>query len=98
MPLHIDPEGNEIRALRRVTDWPGKDVLEIGSGDGRLTLRLARLEARVTAIDSDRALIREARRALPHRYAARVRYQVGTAEKLRAPTASFDVVVFAWSL
>ena len=43
MPLVMDPAGNEIRALKKVADWHGKRVLEIGAGDGRLTLRLAAL-------------------------------------------------------
>jgi len=35
----IDPEAKEIDALRRVARWHGARVLEIGCGDGRLTLR-----------------------------------------------------------
>ena len=98
MALHIDPEGNEIRALRQVTDWRGKAVLEIGSGDGRLTRRLTRLGARVLGIDSDPTLVRAARRAFAGRTSGRVRFQVGTAEELKFPASSFDIVVFAWSL
>jgi 2-polyprenyl-3-methyl-5-hydroxy-6-metoxy-1,4-benzoquinol methylase len=98
MALRIDPEGNEIRALRQVTDWRGKAVLEIGSGDGRLTRRLARLGARVLGIDSDPTLVRAARRASASRASGGVRFQVGTAEKLKLPSSSFDIVVFAWSL
>ena len=53
MRLQVDPEGNEVRALRRAGPWRGKRVLEIGCGEGRLTLRLAGLGARVDAIDPD---------------------------------------------
>jgi 2-polyprenyl-3-methyl-5-hydroxy-6-metoxy-1,4-benzoquinol methylase len=42
MPLRIDPEQNEIRALKSAANWRGKEVLEVGCGNGRLTLRLAR--------------------------------------------------------
>ncbi len=98
MPIIIDPEGKEIDALRRVASWRGAHVLEVGCGDGRLTLRLARLGAQVVAFDPDRSLIRTARRKLPKRFVGQVRYYVGTAEKLKHPVASFDLVVFAWSL
>jgi 2-polyprenyl-3-methyl-5-hydroxy-6-metoxy-1,4-benzoquinol methylase len=97
MPLRIDPEENELRALRRATNWRRKRVLEVGCGDGRLTLRLARLGAQVVAIDPDRDLITKARRQLPPRLADRVRYRVGRAENLEFPSQSFDLVIFSWS-
>lgn len=98
MPLVIDPEGKEIIALERAAHWRGARVLEIGCGDGRLSLRLARLGAQVVAIDPDRSDIRTARRQLPKRYSRRVEYHVSSAEKLNQPPASFDRVVFSWSL
>lgn len=98
MTIHIDPEQNEVHALERVTDWRGKRVIEMGCGDGRLTLRLARLGASVHAIDPDAKLIRAARRKLPKRFAQRIRYQVGTAEHLDLEHESFDLAVFAWAL
>ena len=98
MPLRIDPEENEIRALEGVTEWVRKRVLEIGCGNGRLTQRLAELGARVDAIDPDSAVVREARKALPRRLAKNVRFKAGSAERLAHADGSFDVVVFAWAL
>lgn len=98
MSLMIDPAGNEVRALAQVTDWRGKRVLEIGCGDGRLTLRLARLGAQVYAIDPGAKLVRLARRNLPNRFAARVEYHRGDARALKFAEGVFDTVVFAWSL
>jgi len=98
MPIRIDPEEVELRALRPAASWRGARVLEIGCGDGRLTRRLARLGAQVIAIDPDRAAIRSARKTLPRSYARQVRYAVGTASRLKFPAGSFDIVVFAWSL
>ena len=98
MTLRIDPEKNEVHALRGVTDWRRKRVLEIGCGDGRLTRRLAQLGPVVNAIDPDANLIAKARKALPQRFKTTVRYQVGHVERLGHPDESFDIVVFAWSL
>ncbi len=98
MTLRVDPEKNEVRALREVVDWRRKRVLEIGCGEGRLTRRLAQLGATVHASDPDAKLIGKARETLPQRYAKRVRYQVGQAEQVGHAIGSFDIVVFAWSL
>src|SRR5947199_3563764 len=98
MTIRMDPQQNELRALRAAANWRGVHVLEIGCGDGRLTLRLARLGARVEAIDPDAASIRRARRQLPARLAGQVRYRVGQAEHLKYADESFERVLFAWSL
>jgi len=98
MPLRIDPEKNEMRALKGVTNWHRKRVLEIGCGQGRLTQRLAQLGSTVYASDPSAQLIRMARRNLPPRFAKRIHYQVGAAERVDHPGESFDVVVFAWAL
>ena len=98
MAIKMDPQQNEVRALRGAADWRGRRVLEIGCGDGRLTLRLARLGAQVEAIDPDAASLRLARSQLPARYARQVRYHQGEAEHLKYPDETFDRVVFAWSL
>jgi len=98
MTLRMDPEQNEVRALKAVAEWRGQRVLEIGCGDGRLTRRLARLGAEVRAIDTDAELIRTARREFPRRLAARVRFHVGRAGRLEYPKESFDRAVFSWVL
>jgi len=98
MPLRVDPEENEMRALKGITDWRRKRVLEIGCGEGRLTRRLAQLGALVSATDPDAQLIRTARRKLVQRFAKRIDYEVGTAEQIDHPSESFDIVMFAWVL
>ena len=97
MPLRVDPEENELRALRRATSWRRKKVLEVGCGDGRLTLRLARMGAHVVAIEPDKSLLAKARRQLPTRLADKIRYRVGRAEKLTFTSQCFDIVIFSWS-
>src|SRR5205807_10204177 len=47
----LDPEGAHLAALRRLGDFPGRRVLELGSGHGRLTLRIAADASSVLAFD-----------------------------------------------
>ena len=99
MTIKIDPEKNEIWAFRKSgVEWRNKRVLEIGCGDGRLTLRLAGLGANVHAIDPSTESIRVAQSKKPTRFIDQIRYRVGTAEQLKYKSESFDIVVFAWSL
>lgn len=98
MPLVIDPAGKEVCALAAVMDWHGKHALEIVSGDGRLTLRLARLGARLYAIDPDPKQVRLARNKLPKRFASQIEYHRGDSLLLKQRDWVFDLVVFAWAL
>ena len=98
MTLRIDPEKNEVHALKEMTVWRGKRVLEIGCGNGRLTQRLANLGAQVNAIDPNKKLIATARKELPERFSDRVRFKVGSTEDLKYPKQTFDIVVFSWVL
>jgi ubiquinone/menaquinone biosynthesis C-methylase UbiE len=98
MFLEVDPEQNEIRALEAAALWTGRDVLEIGCGDGRLARRVAGLGGSVTAIDRGAELVRSAAvKALesPHQ---RSRYAAGDGRQLPFSDGAFDTVLFGWSL
>jgi 2-polyprenyl-3-methyl-5-hydroxy-6-metoxy-1,4-benzoquinol methylase len=98
MAVNIDPEGNEIRALERLVDWRAKNVLEIGCGEGRLTIRLAGLGANVHALDVDFERIDAARKNLPGPLVKRISCHVGEAEHLAIPGGKFDLAIFSWAL
>ncbi len=99
MPLVIDPTGKEIRALQKAAEWNGKRVLEVGCGEGRLTLRLAAFHPRhIEAMDPDRARVRLARNNQPEEYRKLIVYGVGHAERLRYARSQFDIVIFSWAL
>jgi ubiquinone/menaquinone biosynthesis C-methylase UbiE len=98
MALRIDLEKNEVHALKAMTDWRNKRVIEIGCGSGRLTRRLALLGAQIDAIDPDRKLIATARKDLPVHLSDRVRFKVGSASDLKYPKQTFDIAVFSWVL
>ncbi|MFN2470810.1 MAG: class I SAM-dependent methyltransferase [Gaiellaceae bacterium] len=74
----LDPEGEHIAALRRLADFRGQRVLELGCGGGRLTLGIATEAASVLAFDPDAEAVERARSFLPASLAERVAYQVAS--------------------
>jgi ubiquinone/menaquinone biosynthesis C-methylase UbiE len=94
----LDPEGAHLAALRRLGDFRGRRVLELGCGDGRLTLGIAEEAASVLAFDPDREAVERARQSLPAEFAERVTYLVASGKEIDIEPLSFDLVVFSWSL
>lgn len=94
----LDPEGAHLAALRRLGDFRGRRVLELGCGDGRLTLGIAADAASVLAFDPDAGAVEKARSSLPSELAERVVYQVASGVAIEIEPVSFDLVVFSWSL
>ena len=94
----LDPEGAHLAALHRLGDFRGRRVLELGCGDGRLTLGIAEEAASVLAFDPDREAVESARRSLPDELAERVAYRVASGTEIELEPTSFDLVVFSWSL
>jgi 16S rRNA (adenine1518-N6/adenine1519-N6)-dimethyltransferase len=52
------------RIVQAIAPLPGETLIEIGAGQGQLTVPLARAGARVVAVESDRRLAEELRRSL----------------------------------
>jgi tRNA1(Val) A37 N6-methylase TrmN6 len=100
MPVQLDPEENEIRALSDLVDMHQRRVLEIGSGDGRLTWRYAARAAHVTAVEPFAGSLEKARAALPAALRGRVHFHHGDIGDFAAsrPPELFDVALFSWSL
>ena len=94
----LDPEGAHLAALRRLGDFRGRSVLEMGCGDGRLTLGIAGDAAKVVAFDPDAEAVARARGFLPADLADRVAYRVASGKDLEVEPGSFDLVLFSWSL
>src|SRR6478672_8835018 len=67
---------------------PGRRVLDLGAGTGKLTAALVALGAEVIAVEPDPAMLTELRRALPT-----VRALPGSAEAVPLPDASVDAVL-----
>ena len=94
----LDPEEAHLAALRRLGHFRGRRVLELGCGDGRLTLGIAPDAASVLAFDPDREAVERAQELLPAELAERVAYRVASGKEIELEPLSFDLVVFSWSL
>ena len=99
--MEIDPypaPGIELRLIERFVSVRGRRLLEIGCGDGRLTMQLARRAASVVAIDPDREALDDAQAACTQQGIRNVQFFHGSGEAVRRMGAPFDVAVFSWSL
>jgi 2-polyprenyl-3-methyl-5-hydroxy-6-metoxy-1,4-benzoquinol methylase len=98
--VRIDPEGNEIDALFELIELEGREVLEIGCGDGRLTRRYADRAAHVTAIEPFEDAIARAQQWLSETPNERIEYRHVAFEDLAAASGAdvFDVSLLSWSL
>ena len=94
----LDPEGAHLAALRRLGDFRRRRVLELGCGDGRLTVGIARDAAHVLAFDPDAEAVELARRSVPAELRDRVSYRVASGKEIEIEPQSFDLTVFSWSL
>jgi 2-polyprenyl-3-methyl-5-hydroxy-6-metoxy-1,4-benzoquinol methylase len=100
MTIRTDPEGNETDALFELVELEGREVLEIGCGDGRLTWRYADRAAHVTAIEPFQDSIERANRRLAEAPSDRIEFRNVTFEGFAAASDAdvFDVALLSWSL
>lgn len=89
-----DPDNLELENIRRLVHIEGKDILEIGCGNGRLTRFLAKHAKRVVGIDKDSKMIESARKLTSQ---DNISYATMDALDLSVE-GSFDIVLFTWSL
>lgn len=90
--------GREIAALGGARRFRGKDVLDIGTGNGRLAFDVARYARRVVGVDPSDGAIEIARRAADARGIRNVEFRVGSAQLLDGIKERFDIALFSWSL
>ena len=91
-----DPR-REIQLIERHVSLVDRDVLEVGCGNGRLTLEYAGRTQRVVAIEPNGDMVREARARARSRGIENVRFLKRPAQTgIRG--GPFDVVLFSWSL
>jgi 2-polyprenyl-3-methyl-5-hydroxy-6-metoxy-1,4-benzoquinol methylase len=100
MTVGIDPEGNETDALFDLVEIEGREILEIGCGDGRLTRRYADRAAHVTAIDPFEDAIDRAHKWLSEAPNERIEFRHVAFDDFTATSDAevFDVTLLSWSL
>jgi cyclopropane fatty-acyl-phospholipid synthase-like methyltransferase len=99
MTLILDPEGNETSALFEIfSDWTGKSVLEIGSGDGRLTWRYADKVARVVGLEPDGDKYKAGLDNHPSGFEHVEFLNLGLDEFVQQNKEKFDLALLSWSL
>jgi ubiquinone/menaquinone biosynthesis C-methylase UbiE len=94
----LDPEGNEIRVLNSLCRLRGRDVLEIGAGNGRLTWRYAERVASVVGLEPDDGRVARAKASTTAELRDRVDFRRADVAAVNLPDAAFDVVLFSWSI
>ena len=98
MPVLLDPEDTETKALHDYADFSGKRVLEIGCGAGRLTWRYADRAASVVAVDPKNEDIEIALEDCPAELRHKIEFRALRLEELEIPAEKFDLALFSWSL
>src|SRR5438552_3300086 len=98
MSFALDPEENESRVIHELVDFHGKDVLEIGPGEGRLTWRFADRAATVLALDPNETRIEVARKSMAEPIRSKVTFKVADVTTAALPKETFDVAILSWSL
>lgn len=98
MTFQKDSEQNEIRALRKLVDFSGQRVLEVGCGEGRLTWEYAHTARQVVGIDPDLDAVRVANYDRPAELRKTTTFACASSLKLPFPNQSFDIALFSWSL
>ena len=100
MTVEVDPQGYETDALFSLADFTGRRVLEIGSGDGRLTWRYAHRAGRVTTVEPFQPAFERATADLPADLRDRVTLHSATFEDLAGSSlpSLFDLVFLSWAL
>ncbi|MGH3880931.1 MAG: class I SAM-dependent methyltransferase [Actinophytocola sp.] len=85
-----DVEGDIWRVLAELVDWTGRDVADVGCGDGFHLPRFAETARRVVGIEPHLPLVRRARDRVAGQPVVEV--LAGSAQRLPLPDASVDLV------
>ena len=95
----FDEQKREIAVLGRLADFSGQRVLDVGCGNGRMTMLIAEIAGSVVGIDPDADAIDLARKKVADSRRDSVSLVAEDVNTVSAPwLAAFDVVVFSRSL
>ncbi len=89
----IDPDRKVLAALERITPLSGKRIADVGTGIGHYPMLLARRTGRTYGVESDPALLAEARRRAAGSHQPNIRIVEGAATALPLRDGAVDVVL-----
>lgn len=89
--MKIDSEKLEQKTIKKVFDLKGKEILEIGCGDGRITAMLSQADNSIIAIEPDNYLLSLARKKLK-----KVKFKNNTLSNFKTKQ-KFDLIIFSMS-
>jgi len=94
----IDPASAEPGMIARAPDFSGMRVLEVGSGDGRMTAMISKRAKSVLSIDPDEDAISAALKRAEEYGLHNVEYRVEDVCTIDLKTGEFDSAFLALSL
>jgi SAM-dependent methyltransferase len=89
----IDPDRKVLAALERIVPLSGKRIADVGTGIGHYPMLLARRTGRTYGIESDPALLAEARRRADDAHQPNIRIVEGEPHALPLRDAAVDIVL-----
>jgi SAM-dependent methyltransferase len=106
---HAGPDTRDGRQLVPGRSWaawaralghllPSLDVVDIGCGEGYLTVEVARWARRVTAVDRAPAVLARARALAGRRHADNITFKRGDIDRLPLESASVDIALLSQAL
>jgi SAM-dependent methyltransferase len=89
----IDPDRRVLEALERIMPLSGKRIADVGTGIGHYPMLLARRTGRTYGIESDPALLAEARRRAAEAHQPNIRIVEGSPAALPLRDGAVDLVL-----
>jgi DNA-binding transcriptional ArsR family regulator/protein-L-isoaspartate O-methyltransferase len=77
---------------------PPLDAIDLGCGDGTITVEISRFARHVVGIDANPRAVAAARKRAEREHRDNVEFRLGRIESLDEPQAAYDLVVFSQSL
>ncbi len=98
--IHYESNEKIIKLLKESIDIGGKRVLDVGCGDGDITIPLAADAIKIVGIDPDPERITLARENSPSNLAGRLEFIDTSIEdySFSNPISLYDVTLYLWSL
>jgi len=98
MTFQKDVEKSERKFLHKFVDFNDQRVLEVGSGEGRLTWEYALTAKQIMGIDPDPDAVRVANYDMPDDLRRSTAFACASSLNIPFPDECFDIALLSWSL